>query len=196
MARGRKGVSAPVDWAEIRRRVDAAGRALAGQAELSSERARAMLDERARMLARAPEAPRAGALELLTFTLAGEVYAVESRYVVEVFRLRELAALPAAEPPVFGVTAWRGELLTILDLRPVLDLASGGLDDLSLVLVLGEDRPAFGVLAGAVHDLVRLDAAAVREPPPGVAVKREYLRGVTADAVIVLEATALLERHA
>lgn len=186
-----------VDWAEIRRRVETAGRALAGEVGVPPERERQVLEERARALARPATPPTVGGtIEAITFALANEVYALESRYVVEVFRLAELALLPGAEPPVFGVTAWRGELLTILDLRQVLGVPVAALNDLSRVIVLGAERPAFGILADAVRELVTLDAAAVREPPEGVAAKREYLRGTSDDAVLVLDAEQLLQSHA
>ncbi len=182
-----------MDWGEIRRRVEATGRALAGESAAPPERTHEVLEERARRLARPASPPTLGStIEVITFTLANETYAVESRYVVEVFRLTDLSPLPGAEPPVFGLTAWRGELLTILDLRQVLGVSVGALNDLSRVIVLGEDRPAFGILADAVRELVTLPASEVRGPPEGVAVKREYLRGVTADAVLVLDAEALL----
>jgi len=158
--------------------------------------ARAVLEERARRLARPPAPPApADTLEVITFALANETYAVESRYVVAVFKLSDLSALPGAEPPLFGVTAWRGELLTILDLRAALGLSVAALNDLSRVIVVGEDRPVFGILADAMRELVTLPAAEVRDPPEGIAARREYLRGVTADAVLVLEATKLLQLH-
>jgi purine-binding chemotaxis protein CheW len=136
--------------------------------------------------------PAGEALEVITFTLANETYALESRLVVAVFRLTDLSPLPGAEPPVCGVTAWRGELLTMLDLRPLLGLSSTTLNDLSRVIVLGEERPAFGVLADAVRELVILPASEVREPSEGTAAGREYLRGITGEAVLVLDARKLL----
>jgi purine-binding chemotaxis protein CheW len=182
-----------VNWAEVRERVDAAGRALAGGTAESPERVREVLEERARVLAQAAVAPPAGEeLEVITFTLANETYAVESMFVVAVFRLADLSLLPGAKPPVCGVTAWRGDLLTILDLRPLLGLSSTALNDLSRVIVLGEERPAFGVLADAVLDLVVLPASEVREPSEGTAAGREYLRGITGGAVQVLDARTLL----
>lgn len=196
MAARRRAPRGPVNWAEIRLRVEAAGHAVAGESAASPERVRQVLEERARALARPAAPPPAGdTLELITFALANEVYAIESRYVVAVFELVDLSPLPGAEPPVFGVTAWRGELLTILDLRATLGLSVAALNDLSRVIVLGEERPAFGILADAVRELVTLPAPAVREPPEGVAGKREYLRGVTPDAMLVLEATKLLQFH-
>jgi purine-binding chemotaxis protein CheW len=181
-----------VDWAEIRRRVEAAGRLLAGEVTSSPEHVRQVLDARARVLARPAAPPARDAIELVTFGLAREVYAVESRFVLAVAKLAELAPLPGAESPVFGLTAWRGGLLTVLDLRRVLGLSVTALNDLSRLIVLGRQRPAFGILADAVHGLVALAAADVRPPPEGVAARREYLRGVTAAAVLVLDAERLL----
>ena len=183
----------PVDWAEVRRRMEVVGRTLSGATSAAPEHVRAVLEERARALARPLRMPAPiDDLEAITFALANERYAIESRYVFEVFRLEDLSPLPGAKPPVFGVTAWRGELLTILDLRTVLGLRVTALNDLSRVLVLGADRPAFGILADAVHDVVRLPASEVRQLPEGDGPKREYLRGVTANAVLVLHAEQVL----
>ena len=193
MAAPRKTPRGPVDWAEIRRRVEAAGRELAGATAVFPDAAREILEIRARALAQPAAAPAGDTLELVTFALANEVYAIESRYVIAVFKLIDLSPLPGAEPPVCGVTAWRGELLTILDLRAALRLSVTALNDLSRVVVLGEDRPAFGILADAVMGLVTLPASEVRELPEGDAAKREYLRGVTSGAMLVLEAMKLLE---
>jgi purine-binding chemotaxis protein CheW len=158
---------------------------------------RAVLEERARALARPAAPPKAaGALEAVTFFLTDERYAIESRYVIEVRRLTELALLPGAKPPVFGVTAWRGGPLAVLDLRPLLGVSATALNDLGHLVVLGEGRAAFGVLADGVGELVELSASEVHAPPAGVAVHREYLRGVTGDALLVLDAARLLAAHA
>lgn len=155
---------------------------------------RALLEERARRLAQPLAAPApADTLELVTFTLANETYAVESRYVVQVFKLADLSVFPGAVAPLFGVTAWRGDLLTILDLRPVLGLSVGALNDLSTVIVLARvgERGLFGILADTVRGVVTLPAAAVRDPAQ--VADRTYIRGITGDAVLVLEARALLD---
>jgi chemotaxis signal transduction protein len=67
------------------------------------------------------------------------------------------------------------------------------LNDLARVVVLGEGRPpAAGILTDVAHELVRLPASEIRAVPDGVAAKREWLRGVTAGAVLVLDASTLL----
>lgn len=158
---------------------------------------REVLEARARALARPVEKAITGdTLELLTFALANETYALESRFVSAVFRLHDLALLPGAAPPVHGVTAWRGEVLTVLDLRAALGLSAAALNDLSRVIVLGEDRPAFGILADAVRDVVPCPTVDIRPVPESTGAQRHHLRGVTADALLVLDAAWLLRTYA
>ncbi|MGH7719195.1 MAG: chemotaxis protein CheW [Gemmatimonadaceae bacterium] len=188
-----------VDWAEVRRRVDELRRALAGEATITEARARQILAERARELAAtsAPAQSPGDAIETIAFTLAGQRYAIESRFVVEVFHLSELARLPGGERgggsgPAVGLTGWRGRLLTILDLRQVLGLPTGALDDLARVIVLGAERPVYGLLADRVDELVAVPVAELHAPHESVRVNRKFVRGVTGDALLVLDAEALL----
>lgn len=155
-----------------------------------------ILEERAVALAQPATAPPRDRVELVTFHLARERYGIESRYVVAVFPLTQLAALPGAQSPVFGVTAWRGEILSILDLRPMLGVEINALSDLGRVIVLGESRAAFGVLVDAVDQVITVPASDIREPPPGVAAARDVLRGVTDQALLVLAAERLLTLQA
>ncbi len=196
MALARSAPRGPVDWTEIRRRMETVGRELTGPGEVAPGRAQAILEERARRLARPATPASVGErLDTVTFALANEIYGIESRYVLQVFRLLDLVPLPGAEPPVIGVTTWRGDLLTILDLRTVLGLPVAALNDLSRVIVLGTERPEFGVLADAVLELVSLPVTEVRVTPDGLGPKQDYVRGVTADAVLVLDAGKLLGMH-
>jgi chemotaxis signal transduction protein len=43
-----------------------------------------------------------------------------------------------------------------------------------------------------VHDVVRFPGSEVRQLPEGVAANREYLRGVTTNAVLMLDAEQVL----
>jgi purine-binding chemotaxis protein CheW len=160
------------------------------------ERSARILEERARALARPLAPPTWGtAIEAITFALGKERYALESRYLQAVFRLQRFSPIPGAAPPIVGVTAWRGDLLTILDLRQLLGVQASGVSDQSRVLVLGEARAAFGILADAVAELVTLPLSAIRPPAEGVAMRREYLRGITGTALLVLDAAHLLKLH-
>lgn len=163
---------------------------------MTGEQVRALLEERARVLARpVGRGPGGGTVEAVSFVLADERYAIESRFVVEVFPLADLALLPGAKAPVLGVTGWRGGLLTVLDLRPLLGISTTALNDLGRVIVIGEARAAFGILVDSVREIVSLRECDVRAPPDGVAVRRDYVRGVTGDALVVLDGGRLLRLH-
>jgi chemotaxis signal transduction protein len=155
-------------------------------------RARQLLHERARMLARPPEsAAPADALEAIRFRVGDARYAVDARHVLEVFRARERTALPGAEAPVAGLTAWRGDLLTLYALAAPAQPAEAG-----AVLVLGQESPAFGVLADVVEGLTSIPLDSIGPLPRHFGARRDYLRGVTGDAVLILDAVALIHTYA
>lgn len=157
---------------------------------------REVLERRARDLARPAVKLTGETIELVTFALAGETYGIESRFVLSIQRLVELARIPAAETPLYGISTWRGTLLSILDLRPILGIATAEVDDLCRILVLGErDGSPFGILVDRVHDVVSVARSAVAQPPAGVVAKRDLIEGMTSDAVIVLAADRILARN-
>ena len=160
---------------------------------LSPEQARRVLEERARRLARADGAPEIGGeLEAVTFQLAGETYALESRFLRAVARLVRPTPLPGGDPSLFGVMAWRGDLLLLRDLRPLLGLPAPPREGEGHVLVLEGEGAAFGVVVDAPGAFVRLPLREVGPPPGGA---RSPVRGVTPEAVVVLDAAELLNLY-
>jgi chemotaxis signal transduction protein len=156
---------------------------------------RDILEARARRLARRVAGDDAAifGVEMLGFTVGRERYAIESRFVFAVVQLVDLVPLPGAKPPVVGLTRWRGDVLTALDLRRVVGGIPSALDDLGRVIVIGQSGPEFGVLADIIDGLTSIDPSALHPLPssrqleiPGL------LTGVTADAVHLLDAAILI----
>jgi purine-binding chemotaxis protein CheW len=181
-----------IDWADVHRRL---ARATVSDITLSPERARAVLDERARALACVPEQAPAPAetLEIVAFTLAEERYALETHHVREVVLRPALTPVPGAPAFLAGVMNLRGEIVAVMDLRPFLGLPAVAAAEPGPVLVLGGERTEFGVRADTVESVTRVRADGIFDPPeattgPG----RGFLRGVTADALAVLDGSALL----
>jgi purine-binding chemotaxis protein CheW len=182
----------PVDWSAMRKRMAAAGESRA----LSREAKDAILAERARLLARPVETAVTGAahLRLATFALASEHYGIDARLVIEISRLSDFTPLPRAPSHLVGITNLRGEILPIFDVRALLGRSRRALDDLSRLIVLGKTRAEFGILADTTRELVSLSEMDLMPPPPSVSAEaRHYLRGVTKDALVVLDGSVLLE---
>lgn len=157
----------------------------------------ALLHKRAADLARVPKrvAGEDDGIDVVRFQLAGEAYAVDARHVVRVLTLKEMTPLPGAAEPLFGVTQWRGTVLTLLDLRPLLGVTARGLTDMGKVVVLeGEDRQ-FGVVTDQVSDLVFLPWQDVRPIPGDDGTDGDsLLRGITDDGVFIIDTEQLLQR--
>ncbi len=183
------------DWDVLRARLARAGARMDSVGTMSAEQARATMDARAAALAgaaRPGQAPRE-LIEVLVFALADERYAVESRFVRTIARLHEYASLPAAPAHFFGLTAVRGELVLILDLRRLLHVGTPGLNDMCRLVVLGVERAEFAILADEVHEIGPLPLDEVRPPPDFVSgAGRDYLRGITESALLVLDGQKLL----
>ena len=156
---------------------------------------REILEARARQLARpVARADRHYGVEALRFSLGRERYAVESRFVAGVFRLTKLVPLPGARAPVAGVTAWRGDVLTILDIRRLLGRPAQALDDLAHVVVI--DDGSFGILADTLEDTISIDPTQLHplsaEAGPDTSL---VVRGLTSDGTHMLDAAALIARQ-
>lgn len=190
----RHGPSPAKDWQQIRERL-AQAHAILQQAErLSPERARAILEERGRILARVPPHASAAAemVEVLTFALGQERYGIGTNYVREVLPFADCALVPETPPFVIGVVNVRGQILALFDLSKFFGLADQEDTAASRIVVLGEERAEFGVRATAVCEVVRLRTDEVLEPPASVpAIVREYLFGVTKNALLLLDGAVL-----
>jgi purine-binding chemotaxis protein CheW len=183
-----------IDWAALRRRLAGTADGMAAAGELDEGAERALLVRRAERLARPPPSSleTGGALQVVTFSLGRERYGIESAYVREVVRFTDFTPVPGAPEFLVGVTGLRGELLAIVDLRALLGVQQQGITDLSRIIVLGGERAEFGLLADSTHELKLLPAGQLLEPAAAAGLERQLLRGVTAEALIVLDGAALL----
>lgn len=184
-----------IDWAEVRRRVDAARLATErGWAPLPEERRR-ILKERARALAAvAVEQPAAETMvEVVKFLLAGETYGIELAFVREVHPLKAFTPLPCTPAFVLGIVNVRGEMLAVVDIKKFFDLPEKGLTDLNKVIVLQSGDMVFGILADAINGVCDIPLVGIQPSLPTLTgIREEYLRGVTAEHIVILDAGKLL----
>ena len=198
MSRRHDAAPGRIDWDEVHAQLDRAEAAARDALHPSPERARRVLDERARVLARVPaRVPDASeVLEVAAFSLDDERYAVETRYVRRVARLgpAALTPIPGAPDVLAGVINSGGEILAVFDLLALVGSPGAGSAERTRVVVLGTEREELAILADRVHEVTTLRLADVLDPPAAPeAGRRRLLRGVTASAWVVLDGAALLE---
>jgi purine-binding chemotaxis protein CheW len=156
---------------------------------------RQILRARAQALARPPQrlAAAEDVIELLEFRLAQERYALESRWVREVSSFKELTPLPCCPPFVLGIVNVRGRILPVLDLKKFFDLPEKGLTDLHRIILVGGNDLELGLLADTIVG-VRSIATTGLQPalPTLTGVRSDYLKGVTAERLVVLDLARIL----
>lgn len=186
---------AGVDWHEIRQRLDVTGEALAQEAAPSLIEQRNILRSRARSLARdlTPVETTLETLDIIEFSLASEIYGIESAFVREVYPLKDFTPLPGTPPFVLGIVNVRGQILSVVDLKKFFNLPARGLGELNKILILHDDGVEFGILADVVLGTYSLPIEAISPGLPTVTgIGAEYLSGVTAERVIILDARKIL----
>ena len=183
-----------VDWSEVRQRLDAARAAVERGWAPEPEEAKRILQARTRALAQEPEEDGAAdTLEIVEFVLAYETYGVESSFVREIHPLTELTPMPCTPAFVLGIVNLRGEILSVIDIKKFFDLPQKGLTDLNKVIVLQSAAISLGILADAILGVRRIPAAAIQPSLPTLKdIRERYLRGVTSERVVVLDAGKLL----
>jgi purine-binding chemotaxis protein CheW len=156
---------------------------------------RSILEARARALSREPERAVAGRefLDVIEFRLAAETYGVESTFVREVCPLEDFTPLPGAPPFVLGIVNVRGQILSVVDLKRFFNLPERGLGQLDKLIILRNDRMEFGILGDEILGARTLPLDTVRSTPLTVTgIGAEYLRGVTTEHTILLDAENIL----
>jgi purine-binding chemotaxis protein CheW len=184
-----------INWSEIHQRVEAAREALAQGAAPTAQESRAILRRRARALAQKRAQVGLGKvlLEIVEFSLASETYGFEAAFVREVYPLKAFTPLPNVPPFVLGIVNVRGQILSILDLRRFFDMPDRGLGQLNKLLILRNEHTELGILADDILGARSIEVEGLQGAPPTVSgIGAQYLRGVTDERVILLDAGRLL----
>jgi len=196
MSRERKqGKPVSIDWDAVHRRLEVAREAIEREADPSEQVREAVLRGRAKALARPLEDGSAAAewLEVVCFELAHETYGLESALVHEVVPLKELTPLPCVPAFVRAIINVRGHIVSVIDIKTFFGLPERGITDLNRVLILRQGRMEFGILADRILGAERVALSDLQTGLPTLnGVRADYLRGVTPDRRVILDATRLL----
>jgi purine-binding chemotaxis protein CheW len=154
-----------------------------------------VLKERAKALARKKVVAGMNEkkLEVVEFLLAYEKYAIETSYVREVYPLRDLTPVPCTPPFVFGVINFRGQTLSVIDIKKIFDLPEKGLTDLNMVIIVRNNEMEMGILADSIFGVRSIPISEIQTSLPMMTgIREKYLKGVTKEQTVILDAHQLL----
>lgn len=123
----------------------------------------------------------AGNLEVLTFDLGEETFAVEAMLVREILDLLPETRVPGAPALVHSVVNFRGKIIPIADLRLAFGMTQAGVTVDSRIVVieipLAGEPTQIGIRTDKVHEVTTLQQSD-SEPPPAVGMRwrRDFVR--------------------
>ena len=118
-------------------------------------------------------------MQLVTFELAGECFAVDIHAVREINRLLEITRVPKSPPEIAGVINLRGKIFPVVQLRMKFGFPATEDGDQTRIIVLEYGGRETGFVVDRVHEVLRIDSSVV-DPTPEVmgTVDADFIRGI------------------
>jgi purine-binding chemotaxis protein CheW len=118
-------------------------------------------------------------MELISFRLAQETYAIRLTHVQQIIKLREITLVPRAPEYILGLVSLRGLIIPIFDLRRRLGLATREPTRETRIVVVMQGTKVIGLIVDRIEQVVRLPAGTIEPPPPILGdLEAEYIEGI------------------
>lgn len=138
-------------------------------------------------------------LQLVTFKMNTEEYAVDILKVQEINRMSEIAKVPNAPPYVEGVINLRGRVIPVVSLSKRFGFAEKEMDSQSRIIIMDIQGITIGVIVDSVSEVLRIPSNTV-EPAPNFSneLGSEFMKGIAKmeDRLIILIDMDILIEHA
>jgi len=118
-------------------------------------------------------------LQLVTFVVGTEEFAVSILSVREINRMMQITRVPQSPPFIEGVINLRGSIIPVMDLRKRFSVEALKDTSDSRIVVVEVSSRVIGFTVDRVNEVLRIDAGIVEPPPSMVAgIDSEYVQGV------------------
>lgn len=155
-----------------------------------------ILRQRAKELASPPPLEKAdtssSTLQVVTFKIGDELYALESRFVQEVIPAREITQIPGTPEFILGIINLRGVIYSIIDLPRFMGLTVHSSSFDSILLLKFKDME-FGLATEGIQDVTHIVESSLSNQLCGLFPEQQkYLKSITSDSIIILDGEKLL----
>jgi purine-binding chemotaxis protein CheW len=132
-------------------------------------------------------------VHILQFLLAGEIYAFEGKFVREVRVAMDVTPIPCTPSFVAGVVNLRGEIITVLDTKILLGLATEERNRQNKLIVVRHRDIQIGFLTDDVIGVVPISIRELQPPLPTMPVEQaRRITGLTGDPLVLIDVEALV----
>ncbi len=118
-------------------------------------------------------------LQLVTFKLGSEEFAVDILKVQEINKMMNITKIPNAPAFIEGVINLRGKIIPIVDLRKRLGFKDQEYDKSTRIIVVELDGLVLGFIVDSASEVLRIPENTIEPPPTMIAdIESEYIEGV------------------
>ncbi|MGI6487368.1 MAG: chemotaxis protein CheW [Syntrophothermaceae bacterium] len=137
-------------------------------------------------------------VQLVSFLLGDEEFALEIESVREIIRFPEIVKVPNVPDYIKGVISLRDRLLPVIDMRIKLDMGSDEVNDHTRVVVIDIGNIQLGMVVDKVHEVTRVARDTIFPPPQTIVGQaRQQLQGIVRldegeRIIMLLEASSIM----
>ena len=118
-------------------------------------------------------------LQVVSFTLGGEDYAIEITKVKEIILVEGITRVPQLPAYIEGIINLRGMVIPVVDLRKRFGVGGSTFDEHTRIVVTRIGDAIVGMIVDAVSRVMKIPKANIQPPPDTIAcLAGEYLVGV------------------
>jgi purine-binding chemotaxis protein CheW len=118
-------------------------------------------------------------LQLVTFNLGNEEYAVAILKVQEINRMREITRVPNSPSYVEGVINLRGKVIPVVNIRKKFGLDDKVYDEHTRIMIMDIQGITMGLVVDSVSEVLRIQSSTVEPTPPMASnISAEFIKGI------------------
>ncbi len=154
-----------------------------------------ILKERAKILQQSKEIAEVAGEQFdgLEFLLSGERYAIDSEFVSEVIRIKDLTPLPCTPSFILGIINKRGQILSVIDIKKFFNLPEKGITNLNRVIIVKHHEIEVGILTDEIVGNTTIHLQSLQKEVPSInKIAQDYIIGLSNERLIVLDIKKIL----
>lgn len=127
-------------------------------------------------------------MTVLSFSVGGETYGVETQYVNRVNLIKNLTLLPGTPAFIAGIINVHGKIIPVIDIKIFFELENKENKISDKIIIISVDDADFGILAEEVQGLIEIPHSKIQPILPSLTGVREaFLKGVSDEQMVILD---------
>lgn len=114
----------------------------------------------------------------LTFSLGGESYGIEIRYVTEIIGIQPITEVPELPPYIRGIINLRGKIIPVMDVRLRFKKPFLAYNDRTCVVVVDIGSICIGLIVDSVSEVLSIPDGEIVAPPEIGKGTNRYIQGI------------------